>query len=598
MKEQDYLDQNLRELFKSTELRLHMPADRKADVLNELLEEPTIFSEGERDRVPRIKLAVAAMVLLAIVLGICLLNGSGVAFAEILENLQQRGYIFTYWSRQENGEPKEMGRGMVLQPGLIRWDMPADQWKGLALVVDAINHQIRWVTKAGKNLGEVQMPEEVQEDPNRYQSELNFMLSPIEELWGLVDGTEESLGSTTKDGVDVVGYRVEKPFKFRGQEGRFIYTIWANASTAMPHEVTIEVRDPTGKDDGFHLLLTHFDFDVDIDETLFGLGPSQEPEDVKEDMFIIQPGVGMGELLFGSDQAKVTEILGQPDFMVGDGLYQYTGLVVVAREGKVYSFQCGDTKGPGTRHGEQCPCRTTEGIGVGSWEQDIVTAYGEPTLRTTTQRGDARIGYRSKGMGFILRDDKVYFMSFGIPRQDRENQSQEKTDQETDTNKVLGREQEKTIAQEHEQSASAEKDEGPFIFEFGVGMGRLKLGADEAMITGILGKPDFMVGKGLYQYTGLLVIARDGKVYAFHCGDGNKSNSQHVAKCIVRTREGIGMGSTEQDVVNAYGQPDDERDVKLLKGAVRWLYRSKGTIFGLHGGKVHYMIFQQPIQKK
>jgi hypothetical protein len=392
-----------------------------------------------------------------------------------------------------------------------------------------------------------------------------------------------------------VGYRVEKPLEFRGQKGTFIYTVWANASTAMPHEVTIEVRDPTGKDDEFHLLLTDFDFDADIDESLFGLGPSQEPEDVKEDLFIIQPGVGMGELLFGTDQAKVTEVLGKPDFMAGDGLYQYTGLVVVARDGKVYSFQCGDGNGPGTRHAEQCPCRTTEGIGVGSSKQDIVAVYGEPTRRTTTQRGDTRIGYRSKGMGFMLRDDKVYFMSFGIPRQDRERSGQETADQETGTNKAVVEEEGKTTTQE--QSASVEKDENPFIFELGIGMGRLKLGADEAKITEFLGSPNMMHGEGMYQYNGFWIWAKEGKVYAFHCGDGNKSDSQHVTECIVRTKEGIGMGSTEQDVVNAYGRPDVERDFRLLKGAVRWYYRSKGTVFGLHGGKVHFILLQQPTQR-
>ncbi len=439
MKKQDYLDHNLKELFKSVEPQLHMPADRKAEVLDQLLQEAEMSTDYERTHIPWMKLAVAATVLLAVVLGFCLMDKSGgVAFADILENLQKRGYAFTYWVTQEDGGLKRIGRGMVLQPGLIRWDMPDDQWRGLAIVTDAINHKTRWVTTAGKDLGDVEMPKDIQDDPNRYDSTQNFMLGPVEEMWGLVDGTQESLGEATKDGVDVVGYRVERTVELLGQKGTFIYTIWANASTAMPHEVTIEVRDPAGKDDGFEKVLRDFDFDAAIDESLFGLGPAPEPEDVNEDLFVIQPGVGMGELLFGADQAKVTEILGPPDFMVGEGLYQYTGLVVVAREGKVYSFQCGDAKGPGTRHAEQCPCRTTEGIGVGSSEQEIVAAYGEPTRRTTSRQGDARIAYRSKGMGFLLREDKVYVMSFGIPRQNRNAGDKEKADQEAEAGKAVG----------------------------------------------------------------------------------------------------------------------------------------------------------------
>lgn len=416
MKERDYLDQNIRELLKSAEPQLRMPADRKAEVLDQLLQEAKMSTEYKRAGIPWIKWALAATILLAVVLGICLMDKSGVAFADILQNLQQRGYTFTYWGTQEDGELKKIARGMVLQPGLIRWDMPDDQWKGLAIVADAINHKMRWVTTAGKDLGEVQMPEEVREDPNFYDRAQNFMIEPVGDLWGLVDGTEEVLGESTRDGVDVIGYRVKKTFEFRGQKGTFIYTIWANASTAMPHEVMIEVRDPTGEEEGCDIVLRDFDFDADIDESLFGLGPASEPEAIDEDLYIIRPAEGMGQLLFGADQARIEEILGPPDFMVGEGLYQYTGLVVVAREGEVYSFQCGDANGPGTRHAEQCPCRTAEGIGMGSSEQEIIAAYSEPTRRALRQE-DLTIGYRTKGMGFLLRDDKVYFMSFGIPRE-------------------------------------------------------------------------------------------------------------------------------------------------------------------------------------
>ena len=347
------------------------------------------------------------------------MNQSGVAFADILENLQQRGYTFTYWVAQEDGELKKMGRGMVLQPGLIRWDMPDDQSKGLAIVTDAINHKTRWVTTTGKDLGEIEMPKDIQDDPNRYDSTQNFMLGPVEELWGLVDGTEESLGEGSKHGVDVTGYRVEKAFELRGQKGTFIYTIWANASTAMPHEVTIEITDPTGKEEGFETVLRNFDFNADIDESLFGLGPSQEPEDVNEELFIIQPGVGMGDLLFGADEAKIEETLGPPDFMEGEELYQYTGLVVSAREEKVYAFHCGDIGKSDSPYVTGCIVRTAEGIRMGSTEQDVINAYGEPAAKRNVRllQGAERWHYRSTGTVFSLYDGKVHYMLFQQPRQ-------------------------------------------------------------------------------------------------------------------------------------------------------------------------------------
>ncbi|MHC4241190.1 MAG: LolA family protein [Planctomycetota bacterium] len=418
MKRQDYLDHNLNELFKYTELKLHMPADRKADALNRLLQQAETPTEYERASVSWIKWAAAAMVMLAVILGsISLMDKSGVAFADILDNLQLRGYTFTYWSKHGEGELKKIGRGMVLQPGLIRWDMPEDQVRGLAIVVDAINHKMRWVTTSGKDLGETETSKEVQ-DPNLYQSPQNFLLNPVETLWGLVDGTEQSLGEATKDGTEVIGYRVEKVLEALKTKGPVIYTIWANASTALPYEVTMEIKDFRGENEDYILLLRDFDFDAEIDESLFGLGPAPEPDDTDEDQFIIQPGVGIGELHFGDSNDKVIKVLGKPDFMMGDWLYQYTGLAVVTREGKVYSFQGGDAKGPGTRHVQQCRLRTAEGIGMDSSEQEIVEVYGEPTRRTT-RKGDISIVYRNKGMGFTLRDDKVYLMSFSLPKEQK-----------------------------------------------------------------------------------------------------------------------------------------------------------------------------------
>lgn len=406
-------------------------AERNELVLNELLEaqakskktrsalnEPNIWRIIMKNRIT--KLATAAVIIIAVFIGINQFGGSidgaSVALADILENLQQRGYTFTYWSRQEDGELKEMGSGMVLQPGLIRWDIPEEQWHGLAIVIDAINHKMRWVTTTGKDLGEAQIPKEIQDDPNFYDITQNFMLGTVEELWGLVDGTEQSLGSDTKDGVDVVGYRVERTFEFRGQKGTFIYTIWANASTAMPHEVTIEITDPTGKEEAFDTLLTDFDFDAAIDESLFGLGQSEEPEDVNDDLFIIQPGVGMGMLCFGDDSSKIEEFVGIPEFAQGGVFFVYPGFMVVAQRGEVYKIICGDDKGSNGRY--KCPCRTLKGIAIGSTEQAVIQAYGQPNTKlhdSSQYSGATQWLYREKGMTIAIVNNRVYMMGFQKP---------------------------------------------------------------------------------------------------------------------------------------------------------------------------------------
>lgn len=409
MNEKDTLDRNLEALLKSTEPQLRLPEDQKADILARLLTPPAVSTGGHMRQFKWFGSAVAALVAL-VVLGSYLLQGSSsVAFAEVLENLQKRGYTFTTWSRQDDGKLQEMGRGMVLQPGLVRWDMPAGQFQDLALVVDSTNHTVRWVTKTGKDLGTVEMPAEMQGPSDQF-----LLFRPVEKLWGIVDGTEESLGATTKEGIEVAGYRVEEPFEIAGQKGSFIYTIWANKASGLPHEVGITTVDPNGTAD--IMVLREFDFEAAIDETLFGLGPEPAAEDVNDSLFVVRPNVGMGDLLLGDADSRIVEVLGEPEFKMGDQIYQYAGFAVIAREGKVYSFQCGDAKGPGSRHWEECRCRTAEGISIGSSEQDILKTYGAPAMRPP-EKDTLVMFYRQQNMAFFLRNNEVYFMSFGIARE-------------------------------------------------------------------------------------------------------------------------------------------------------------------------------------
>jgi len=411
----DHLDTNLEALLKSTEPQLRLPADRKADILARLLTQPTPSAGGRMRQLKWFGSAVAALVTLVVVGSYLLRGSSSVAFAEVLEGLQERGYTFTYWSQQETGELQKMGRGMVLQPGLVRWDMPDGQFQGLALVFDGSNHTVRWVTTAGKDLGTVEIPEEMQEPSDQF-----LLFRPVERLWDIVDGTEKTLGTETRDEIEVAGYRVEQLFEINEQRCWFIYTIWANTATGLPHEVSIATVDFHGQQEGEVTVLRDFDFDAAIDETLFGLGPEPAVEDVNDSRFVVQPGVGMGDLLLGSPDSRIVEVLGEPEFKMGDQIYQYAGFAVIAREGRVYSFQCGDAKGPGSRHWEQCRCRTAEGIGIGSSEQDILKAYGEPAIRRPKQDSLVMF-YRQQNKTFWLKNDEVYSMSFGIVRGTKTN---------------------------------------------------------------------------------------------------------------------------------------------------------------------------------
>jgi len=358
-----------------------------------------------------IKLAIAAMIIGCVTLGMLWVSPSSTAFAQVLEHLQERGYRFTYWHQDPNGNLERMGRAMVLQPGLLRWDMPGDQWQGLAIVFDTISDETRWVTLEGKKLGTVDVPDFVSSDTIIFSK-------PIETLWNLADGNETPLGNKVMDGIAVTGFRTGQTLEFKEEKAQIIYTIWADLETGVPHEVRMEIVDPTAELEHEVTVFRDFDFDTTIDETLFGLGPETPVEEPNDGRFIIKPLVGMGELRLGDALDKIETALGKPDFKMGDTFYQYAGFVVIIQESKVYAIHCGDTNGADTRFVKNCFCKTAEGIGMGSTEEAIKAAYGEPDRKIDDHplKGGFALVYRAKGISFGLYNNKVHFISVQTPR--------------------------------------------------------------------------------------------------------------------------------------------------------------------------------------
>jgi outer membrane lipoprotein-sorting protein len=409
MTQQDHLGQNIRCLLESSTPK-PMPHQAKEAVLEVLLQEAARPSGGSFMKVNWIKPAIAAMIIGCLALGMLWMLPSSTAFAEVLEHLQERGYHFSYWHQDPNGKLQKLGQAMVLQPGLLRWDMPGEQWQGLALVFDTVRDESRWVTLDGKKLGTVDVPDFV-------SSDINIFSEPIESLWNLADGNETSLGDKIMGGVEVTGFRVDKTLKINGETGKITYSIWANADTRVPHEVSMEVTDPTGEGDV--TVFKEFDFDSAIDESLFGLGPVAALEEPDDGRFLIKALKGMGELNLGDSPEKIERALGKPDFKMGNNIYQYAGFVVTVRDEKVYSILCGDTNGANTRFVQNCLCKTAEGIGMGSTEQDIKAAYGEPDKKIDNHplKGGFALVYRAKGISFGLHNNKVHFIQVQTPRQ-------------------------------------------------------------------------------------------------------------------------------------------------------------------------------------
>ena len=117
----------------------------------------------------------------------------------------------------------------------------------------------------------------------------------------------------------------------------------------------------------------------------------------------IQPGIGVGKVKFGMSVTELEDSLGLPDIDV-TGLYVYAdlGIELVMQDGKVFSISC-VRHSPDHPDVKSCEYKTAEGIGIGSTESDILTAYNEPTER----RDSGYLIYRDLGLGFQLENDQV-----------------------------------------------------------------------------------------------------------------------------------------------------------------------------------------------
>ena len=122
--------------------------------------------------------------------------------------------------------------------------------------------------------------------------------------------------------------------------------------------------------------------------------------------------------------------------------------------------------------------------------------------------------------------------------------------------------------------------------EPGVSVGSVHSGMTIEQVISQLGPPDNTNRSHLeYRHLGLNVVPAQGgtveKVIIGHPFAG-------------RTKEGIGIGSSRADVIQAYGTPVDDTPESQTQGDEVMWYGRLGLIFQLHNGKVDLLqvVFQ------
>ncbi|MBN2326397.1 MAG: hypothetical protein JXR73_04520 [Candidatus Omnitrophica bacterium] len=199
-----------------------------------------------------------AVVVLVVMAGAGLWDRSaGLAFADVIEHIRSvQSLIFTS-SVEGPNQPKMTFQAQYLEPGRQRTISPEgnilvmdmEQGKSMSLIPSA---------KKGSILDFSQLPQ-------KQQSQTNF----VDYLRKLQSGAEMILGHKEFDGVTAKGFYVEQD----GQK----YTIWADLKTGLPVWVKIEMA----MYGDMSVILTDFQFNPDLDESLFEIALPTDYEEIK-----------------------------------------------------------------------------------------------------------------------------------------------------------------------------------------------------------------------------------------------------------------------------------------------------------------------------
>lgn len=129
--------------------------------------------------------------------------------------------------------------------------------------------------------------------------------------------------------------------------------------------------------------------------------------------------------------------------------------------------------------------------------------------------------------------------------------------------------------------------------EPGVGFGDLRVGSTQAEVEALLGPPESRQGDAWeYPTCGFaLVFDRAGRAQRIFGGDGTGGGAELAERFTARTEGGVGMGSSRQEVVAAFGEPAEAR----AEADHEWLsYPGDGIQWLLRKGVVRHVTIHPP----
>ena len=204
-------------------------------------------------RSPITKLAAAAVIIIAVSIGLNLIISTTPAFAEIIQPLlTARTATFKMTMALENG-PSQSFDCMYAEPIRMR---QTNEEQGAVVISDLQKGKIVTLVPAQKKafVTELEnMPE------NEDQSQFNMfhgIRKHVQEAQDIEDESVSFLGEKEINGMTAIGYHVQRP----GVD----ITVWADPRTKLPVQMENKMGPVT-------YTITDIVFDVELDESLFSL---------------------------------------------------------------------------------------------------------------------------------------------------------------------------------------------------------------------------------------------------------------------------------------------------------------------------------------
>ena len=200
------------------------------------------------------KFAAAAVIIIAVLIGIYQFGGSAPAFADVVRPLLTARTATFKMTTDIKNRPSQTLEGMFMEPGRMRQTTP----KGIT-ISDIQQHKMMILRPAEKKALILEM-ENISE--SEVQRQANMFLEIRRRIREAQENENESvkyLGRQKVNGLTAIGYHVA--------DRSMDMTVWADPKTLLPVRIEFSVAEMMGQEGTF--VMSDIAFDVELDEKLF-----------------------------------------------------------------------------------------------------------------------------------------------------------------------------------------------------------------------------------------------------------------------------------------------------------------------------------------